>query len=110
MLYAKSEDCDLILSETTTEPIEEDKDLTAIVQVSRIGAKLTMDMTCYLVEIRDDTKVDIKLAFSLGTAYNVSPAVVDTVIQKFTECVQTELHGLDWGTSGDMLGFLTRKI
>ena len=45
-----SKDLDITLESTTIENIAPDKDLTAIVQVSRIGSKLTMDMTCFVVE------------------------------------------------------------
>ena len=78
-----------------------DDNLSTIVQVSRVGSTLTMDMTCYTVEKREDAeKVDIKLAFALATANNVSPAVMNTVVKKLVGCVDTELTGLDWsGTS-----------
>ena len=73
--------------------------MTTIVQVSRIGSKLTMDMTVYVVEKQPDAnKVNIQLAFALATVYNVNPAVVKTVVEKLKSCVRTELAGLDWGT------------
>ena len=76
-----------------------------------------MDMTCYTVEKREDAeKVDIKLAFALATAHNVSPAVMHTVVKKLVGCVETELTGLDWsGTKaceggGDMKQYLLGKV
>ena len=77
--------------------------MTTIVQVSRIGSKLTMDMTVYFVEKEhttptDTPKVKIQLAFALATVYNTNPAVVKTVVEKLKSCVRTELAGLDWGT------------
>ena len=52
-------------------------------QVSRIGSKLTMDMTVYVVEKHPNAnKVNINLAFALATVHNVNPAVVRTVTDK----------------------------
>ena len=46
--YFESQDLDIYLT-NETKTIEVDGDLSTIVQVSRIGSRLTMDMTCYTV-------------------------------------------------------------
>ena len=79
--------------------------------MTKVGTKLTMDMSVYIVE-RRDTKVDIKLAFALGHCYNVNPAVVKTVVAKLSSCVKAELTGLNWGHENpqDMMKFLLAKV
>ena len=48
----ESHDLDVSLTNDETKTIQVDENLSTIVQVSRIGSKLTMDMTCFSVKKR----------------------------------------------------------
>ena len=47
--YAESADLDISLTNNETKTIQVDENASTIVQVSRVGSNLTMDMTCYTV-------------------------------------------------------------
>lgn len=48
----ESHDLDVSLTNDETKTIQVDENASTIVQVSRIGSKLTMDMTCFSVKKR----------------------------------------------------------